>query len=122
GTKDSQYILKSLNRRTPALKKAIAHYNDLCLRLRDILDDLGLDYPLPEPIDGQLTKLKDGISGLAASVLEDVWLTGPPVASHRWLTDAKVRSGIRAMHILDRCGEEDSRLDRESLHLLHWVR
>ncbi|KAJ7893687.1 hypothetical protein B0H14DRAFT_2334743, partial [Mycena olivaceomarginata] len=39
-----------------------------------------------------------------------------------WLCDEKVRTGIKAMLELDRCDEEDARLQRENLALRVWLR
>ena len=39
-----------------------------------------------------------------------------------WLCDDKVRAGIKAVLELDRCDEEDARLQRETMALRVWFR
>lgn len=110
-----------MKRRTPALRKAILRYNDLCRDLQDLLDATGKQYPTPQPIPTELTRLKDDVYGITDSILEDVWLTGQPQQPLPWLTDPIVRSGIRAMHLLDRCDEELLRLEVERPRLSEWL-
>ena len=49
--------------------------------------------------------------------MEDVWVTPSQGAIPRWLEDADVRRGIRAMLKHDRCQEELTRLQREALNI-----
>lgn len=51
-----------------------------------------------------------------AGLLEDEPVSPP------WLTDNKVRSGIRAMLEIDRCTEELARISRERGIMQHWLR
>lgn len=107
--------MQGMQRRQPALANALARYNDLCARLKDLLPE-GSTFPLPQPLSTELAKLKDD-----PALLEDVWMSGDVGASPAWLTDADVRRAIRAMHICDRCAEESKRLDVEASSLQTWM-
>jgi hypothetical protein len=52
--------------------------------------------------------------------MEDVWITPSLGDVPRWLEDADVREGIRAMLRLDRCLEERRRLGYEADNLCRW--
>jgi hypothetical protein len=54
------------------------------------------------------------------AIWQDVGLNDVDGDPPRWLTDDKVRSGIRAMLQKDRCQEEAPRLLRERGHLQIW--
>ncbi|KZV78701.1 hypothetical protein EXIGLDRAFT_633405, partial [Exidia glandulosa HHB12029] len=116
GTREGhQRTVRSIRKRTPALLQAIAKYNDLCDQLHDLLPE-GLDFPLPERLPTEIAALRDD-----PSLLEDVWLAGVPGDNAPWLQDARVRRGIRAQLVLDRCDEEEKRLVREEAQLLQWL-
>lgn len=53
--------------------------------------------------------------------MEDVWITPYEVRIPRWLENADIRNGIRAVQRVDRCTEEAKRLDREATHLCLWL-
>ena len=52
--------------------------------------------------------------------MEDVWVNPTTGPVPRWLTDANVRKGIRAMLKSDRCLEERRRLGLEADNLCQW--
>lgn len=103
-----------MKKRMPALVRAVARYNTLCDRLRDLLPP-GKTFPLPERLPEDLATLKND-----PLLLEDVWITSDTPAG-LWLTDKAIRRGIRAQHILDRCAEESIRLKQEERSLYAWV-
>lgn len=52
--------------------------------------------------------------------MEDVWITPSPGNIPRWIEDADVWDGIRAMLREERCVEERHRLDIEADNLCRW--
>jgi hypothetical protein len=73
------------------------------------------DIPLPEPLPTQLAVLRD-----SSTLMEDVWITPMEGEVPRWLEDADVREGIRAILKVDRCLEERRRLGLEADNLCRW--
>jgi len=55
------------------------------------------------------------------SLMEDVWTTPSTGAIPRWLEDADVRRGVRAMLKRDRCLEELRRLKTEAANLSRFL-
>ncbi|KZV97794.1 hypothetical protein EXIGLDRAFT_580691, partial [Exidia glandulosa HHB12029] len=111
-----QRTLRGMKKRTPALVRAVARYNALCDALRAKLPE-GLDFPLPEKLPIHLAELRND-----PALLEDVWIEGVQGRSAPWLVDASVRRGIRAVHTIDRCNEEEVRLAREEDALYGWLK
>jgi hypothetical protein len=56
------------------------------------------------------------------TLFQDVGIDNDTNVPSPWLSDEKVRAGIKALLELDRCDEEDSRLRREKLALQVWFR
>jgi hypothetical protein len=52
--------------------------------------------------------------------MDDVWIYPSTEAAPPWLTDTKVRKGIRAMLKVDRCMEENRCLGIEADNLSRW--
>ncbi|KAJ7097300.1 hypothetical protein B0H15DRAFT_920938 [Mycena belliarum] len=100
---------------------SIPEYNKLCIEISTLIRDGKAPRGSVAPVQIQAK----GIWQLDVddAVWQDVGLdededaiTEPPP----WLSDEKVRSGIRAMLELDRCDEEDTRLRREWCSLQVW--
>jgi hypothetical protein len=99
-----------------------AEYNKLCAKLGRLIKDgkapRGAIAPIPIPAEGMWELDVDD------AIFQEVGLDDrddegePPL----WLCDEKVRTGIKAMLELDRCDEEDARLQRENLVLQVWLR
>lgn len=117
GTEQHQRVVKGMQKRQPALVNAINRYNDLCARLVELLPR-GMSFALPQPLTTELAKLKDD-----PTLLEDVWMSteSGEGTGALWLMDSSVRKGIRAVHLLDRCREEVTRLDMEERSLHAWL-
>ncbi|EJD33614.1 hypothetical protein AURDEDRAFT_76862 [Auricularia subglabra TFB-10046 SS5] len=115
GTNQHQKVVQAIQRRAPATMGAINRYNDLCGKLRALLPP-GREFPLPEPLSTELSKLKND-----PALLEDVWVSALPTSTALWLTDKTVRVAIRAQLVLDRCVEERERLQREEKQLFAWL-
>ncbi|KAL0572368.1 hypothetical protein V5O48_009603 [Marasmius crinis-equi] len=117
GTKQHQLTRKSIAARTPALQNLIRKYNQYCAYLASNYKP-EFKIPVPKELPVNVAALRD----LETSHLyEDVWITAsqtPP----RWLTDEKVREGIRAIASLDRAAEERVRLAAEADNLVAWYR
>jgi len=119
GTKEHQSVLTAMTKRTPALQNAIRRHNELLAEMRSMLDDMNDTYPLPDELPAEVTKLK---TTHADALLEDVVSFEPDQEPDVWMSDPKVRAGIRAVHVIDRCREERERLRWEEQNLLAYVR
>jgi hypothetical protein len=113
----------AVKRREPAISKLNAQYNKLCTELAQVIKNgdapKGAMPPLPIA-SKQLWQLDvdDGIWQDVGLDEDDAEAAAgePPL----WLSDEKVRSGIRAMLELDRCDEEDIILMKERCALQVW--
>jgi hypothetical protein len=114
GTKLHQTTRKAISKRKPALMNAIRKFNKYCMTL-EMLYKPEWDIPLPEPLPTQLAVLRD-----SSTLMEDVWITPMEGQVPRWLEDADVREGIRAVLKVDRCLEERHRLGLEADNLCRW--
>ncbi|KII84489.1 hypothetical protein PLICRDRAFT_117716 [Plicaturopsis crispa FD-325 SS-3] len=114
GTKLHQHTRKAIAKRQPALMTAIRKFNMYCERLEE-LHQAEWSIPLPQPLPTKLADLRDG-----SNLMEDVWISPSEGLTPRWLEDADVRDGIRAMLKLDRCLEERRRLGFEADNLCRW--
>jgi hypothetical protein len=94
---------------------AIRKFNGYC-EILERLYDPKWKISLPLPLSLQLATLRD-----QPGLMEDVWITRSQGEMPRWLNDADVREGIRAMLKLDRCAEESVRLRREAVNLTSWL-
>ncbi|KZT18731.1 hypothetical protein NEOLEDRAFT_1143025, partial [Neolentinus lepideus HHB14362 ss-1] len=115
GTKLHQRTRKTMSKRRPALLTAIRKFNKYCDLLESLhKPDWGI--PVPEKLSTDL-----GVLWEDQSLLQDVWLEpSPDTPSPRWLIDANVRRGIRAMLKKDRCLEERRRLGIEADNMCRW--
>ena len=111
GTKLHQQTRKAIAKRTPALVAAIQRFNKYCATLQDLYNP-EWSIPLPQPLPTTLRALRED-----PHLMEDVWITPSEGAIPRWLEDANVRRGIRAMLKRDRCQEELRRLKREAVNI-----
>ncbi|KAJ7733445.1 hypothetical protein B0H16DRAFT_1732258 [Mycena metata] len=113
----------AVKRREPTIARTCAEYNKICAQLQKLIDNRQAPRnaiaPLPIPSKG-LWKL-DVDDVIFQNVSLDERVDGeadnnPPL----WLSDERVRTGIKAMLELDRCNEEDTRLRRERRALQVW--
>ncbi|KAJ7688333.1 hypothetical protein B0H16DRAFT_1753131 [Mycena metata] len=113
----------AVKRREPTIARTCAEYNKLCAQIQKLILDRHAPRnaiaPLPIPSKG-LWKL-DVDDAIFQNVGLDERVDGeaddnPPL----WLSDERVRTGIKAMLELDRCNEEDARLRRERRALQVW--
>ena len=114
GTKLHQHTRKSIQKRTPALMAAIRKFNKYCDALVALSDPTS-NIPLPRHLKTDLSFLQDD-----PYLMEDVWVHPSTETAPPWLTDTKVRKGIRAMLKNDRCTEEYRRLGIEADNLCRW--
>ncbi|KZV97326.1 hypothetical protein EXIGLDRAFT_764453 [Exidia glandulosa HHB12029] len=115
GTSLHQRARAALQKRAPALQRAISRYNKLCARLERLRPN-GSTFPLPEPLSTDLKKVRDD-----GAYLQDVYVSQNVGPAPLWVTDPTLRSAIRAMHVLQRCDEEEQRLSRETANYHHWL-
>lgn len=116
GTKLHQKTLGSIQKRGPALARAISRFNGLC----DDLERLAQpewNIPVPQKLSVKVDELKDD-----PNLYEDVCVSRTPAATRPppWLINSDVRQGIRANVRLRRCREEQTRLYRECDNLIKW--
>jgi hypothetical protein len=71
--------------------------------------------PLPQHLSTDFTILRDD-----PYLMEGVWVHSSTAAAPPWLTDTKIRKGIRAMLKIDRCTEEYRRIGIEADNLCRW--
>ncbi|EJD34274.1 hypothetical protein AURDEDRAFT_76339 [Auricularia subglabra TFB-10046 SS5] len=114
GTSIHTRTLAAMKQRTPTIHRALKVYNDLCEKLKGLLP-VGSQFPLPQPLSTELKHLKKN-----DVLMQDVYISGNEGPAPAWLIDDNVRKGIRAMLVIERCAEEDIRLDRESRNLMRW--
>jgi len=109
----------SVKRRDPSIQQLAQSYNELCTKITKYIEDgrAPHDAICPKKIEssGLFTLNVDD------AIWQDVGLNDdaseePPL----WLCDANVRSGILAMLDLDRCEEEEFRLQHERRAMQDW--
>ncbi|KAG2127204.1 hypothetical protein DEU56DRAFT_742476, partial [Suillus clintonianus] len=116
GTKLHQQTRKAIAKCQPALMTAICKYNGYCERLESLYDP-SWGVPLPAPLPTKLADLRND-----PTLMEDVWITPSVGDVPRWMEDADVRDGIRALLKRQRCQEEQRRLGFEADNLCRWFR
>lgn len=115
GTKLHQSTRKAISKRQTALLRSIAKFNTLCAELARLRPP-GCPIPVPSPLSTKLDRLRED-----PTLHEDVWITPTEGTLPRWLSDADVRDGIRALHSADRCAEEAQRLNLERANMANWL-
>jgi len=93
---------------------AIRKYNHFCEQLSQ-LHDLSWVIPLPSPLPTTLTDLRND-----PTLMQDLWITPSVGEIPRWLEDAGVRDGIRALIKMECCLEEQHCLGLEAGNMCHW--
>ncbi|KAG1774666.1 hypothetical protein EV702DRAFT_1200022 [Suillus placidus] len=116
GTKLHQQTHKAIAKRQPALMTAIRKFNSYCERLESLYDP-SWGVPLPAPLPTKLAGLRND-----QTLMEDVWITPSEGDVPRWMEDADVRDGIRALLKQQRCQEERRHLGQEADNLCRWFR
>ncbi|KAF8143385.1 hypothetical protein K438DRAFT_1783790 [Mycena galopus ATCC 62051] len=111
----------AVKRREPMIARLAGDYNKLCVELEKLIRNgkapAGSIPPVQIPTKGLWQLDVDD------AIFEDVGLDDPDDEEPPlWLRDEKVRAGIKAMLELDRCDEEDARLQREAIALREWFR
>ncbi|EMD40519.1 hypothetical protein CERSUDRAFT_44780, partial [Gelatoporia subvermispora B] len=118
GTKMHQITRKAISKRQPGILNSIRKFNKYCVALKDAVKTYHVPqtFPVPHQLSTNLGELRDD-----PNLYEDVWISSPPIqTTPKWLEDASVRCGIRAMLKLDRCDEEEQRLKFECENLQRW--
>ncbi|OCH83804.1 hypothetical protein OBBRIDRAFT_742683 [Obba rivulosa] len=118
GTRLHQHTRKSIARRQPAILTAIRKFNKYCTAIQEIAanNPIPSSIPIPRPLSTDLSVLREH-----PDLYEDVWVYSPtPQETPRWLEDADMRKAIRALLKMERCAEEEIRLQREVDNLCWW--
>ena len=115
GTKLHQQTRKAISKRKPALMAAIRKFNKYCDTLTRLAKSETGNPTVPRPLTSNLEMLRDD-----PYLMEDVWVSPAMQEAPPWLTDSKVRKGIRAMLKRDRCEEERRHLGRDSDGMCRW--
>ncbi|KAJ7199404.1 hypothetical protein GGX14DRAFT_373190, partial [Mycena pura] len=116
----NEHVGQAIKRREPNIGRLVKAYNKLCAEISALIRAKKAPRravaPSPIPEKGLYQLDVDD------AIWQDVGLddTGPGDSPPLWLTDEKVRSGIRAMLQKDRCEEEAPCLLRERGHLQTW--
>ena len=93
---------------------AIRKYNHYCEQLSQLYDP-SCAIPLPPPLPTTLTDLQND-----PMLMQDIWVTPSVGEVPRWLEDADVRDGIRALIKTEHCLEEQRRLGLEADNMCRW--
>jgi hypothetical protein len=109
----------SVKRRQPGILQLANHYNNLCTQMQALIRQKkapqGVIPPLPIARDG-LFKLD-----VDDDIWQDVGLDDESTeALPGWLSDEKVRLGIRSLLEVERCEEEERRLETERCVMQEW--
>lgn len=106
GTRLHQQARKNIQKRKPALLRAIKKFNDYCETLRSF--ELPFpNFPIPSPLPTDFSELQND-----ETLMFDVWVDSNTINTNNqaWLIDPKVREGIRFIHDINRSTEEHRRL------------
>jgi hypothetical protein len=105
-----------MTKRTSTLNNAIENFNKERKKLVK-LNKPHYRIPIPDELPTKMVDLKK-----CSTLMESVWVAPVDKSVHRWVHDADVREGIRALLKLDRCTEEQRRLGEEADNMLRWHR
>lgn len=119
GTKLHQYTRRSIARRQPAIRSAIRKYNRYVETLQQLAAEHNIpeNIPIPQPLSPDVNTLRND-----PNLYEDVWIY--PLDGDekpRWLYEQSTRLAIRALLKMERCAEEEVRLQREVNHMCWWL-
>jgi hypothetical protein len=116
GTKLNTATRKAIEKRKPALLRLVSKYNTYCADIADSWPR-GCNIPIPAPLPTETTALRND-----PLLYQDLWIHPTASGVPRWMDDADVRDGIRSVHIVDHCVEEQARLKSECANMLGWLR
>ncbi|KAF7372750.1 hypothetical protein MSAN_00480600 [Mycena sanguinolenta] len=113
----NEHAAAAIKRREPTINNNVRDYNKLCAEISTLIQGkrapAGAVAPTPIPVKGIFQLDVDD------AIWQDLGLDDDTTPA-RWLVDANVRAGIRAMLQKDRCEEEALRLQRERRHMQMW--
>ncbi|KAF7368005.1 hypothetical protein MSAN_00866300 [Mycena sanguinolenta] len=113
----NEHAAAAIKRREPTINNNVRDYNKLCAEISTLIQGkrapAGAVAPTPIPVKGIFQLDVDD------AIWQDLGLDDDTTPA-RWLVDANVRAGIRAMLQKDRCEEEAPRLQRERRHMQMW--
>jgi len=117
--KRDDHLSAAVKKREPAIQKLIKSYNAECDDIKDLIKRgrAPKKTRAPEPLPEKGVFKLDVDNPIWYDLgLDDASSTG----AQPWLFDTKVRSGIRAMLLKNRCDEDSHRLLRERGHMQVW--
>lgn len=115
----NEHIEKASERRDPSIKETAKKYNTLCTQIGNLIRR--------EPsLRGKVAPVPIDLDTLySTDVNEELWMEcgledEESGDAPSWLADADVRDGIRWMLQLDRCKEEQIRIEDERCAMQEW--
>ncbi|EIN08542.1 hypothetical protein PUNSTDRAFT_33929, partial [Punctularia strigosozonata HHB-11173 SS5] len=116
------HTTNAVHRREPTIQSLTRKYNALCTEMANLVENRQAPTRAVPPTPIDMEKLwgldvDDNIWQDVGLVDEEDGDCAPP----RWLTDAKVKEGIRHMLSADRCQEELARIMAERRHMQIWL-
>ena len=94
---------------------AIRKFNKYCEKLEQLAESETGKPTVPRHLTSNLDILRDD-----PYLMEDIWISPSMQVAPPWLTDSKMRKGIRAMQKKDRCEEEKHHLGRDVDGMCRW--
>jgi hypothetical protein len=110
----------AIKRREPGIAKLAKMYNDICNQMQSRVREGKVARNVALPLQIDLKKL------FSLDVEDDIWQDvglddDDDGAVALWLEDSKTRNGIKNLLLLDRCLEEEVRLQKERSSLQAWM-
>ncbi|EIW73908.1 hypothetical protein CONPUDRAFT_160580 [Coniophora puteana RWD-64-598 SS2] len=113
------HIEGSVKKGEPSLRRLVDRYNQRCLDIRNLIANRKAPRGAVEPT--LLTPQQVFTMDVDDAIWQNSGLDDESINPPAWLSDEKVRAGIRALLEYDRAAEEEERLVLERSRLQEWV-
>ena len=119
GTKIISRILTTLRGREPAIKRLVVRFNSCVDTLHELhSEEYEQHVKIPSHLPTNMTALQAGVDELQL----DVWPNPDSPPAPEYITNPTVQKAINGVLRVQRCNEEELRLQLEARNLLHWLR